>query len=214
MEKTEGHESDGEVAPNNADEIHFQPVIPLPPRVQVRTGEEDEEVLFVHRARLFRYDNGEWKERGTGEIKVLLDVQNQRYRFLMRREQIHKVCLNHQIGPDFTFFAKSMESRSMKDLQWAATDFSDTEACPLVFTIRFKDSNIRNRFLDLVVSLVEKIKMTDEQPSQQSIKPELDESISETKDEVQLLLVKQPSEELRQKARQLLLPENFYNYEE
>ena len=53
------------------DNIHFEPVIPLPEKIQVKTGEEDEEVLYCHRAKLFRLVDGEWKERGLGDVKVL-----------------------------------------------------------------------------------------------------------------------------------------------
>lgn len=53
------------------DGIHFEPVIPLPEKIQVKTGEEDEEVVYCHRAKLFRLDNNEWKERGLGDIKIL-----------------------------------------------------------------------------------------------------------------------------------------------
>lgn len=43
-------------------------------QVEVKTGEEDEEVLYSHRAKLFRFDGEtkEWKERGIGDIKVLM----------------------------------------------------------------------------------------------------------------------------------------------
>ena len=33
---------------------HFEPIIPLPELVEVKTGEEDEEVIFVHRAKVYR----------------------------------------------------------------------------------------------------------------------------------------------------------------
>jgi E3 SUMO-protein ligase RanBP2 len=33
---------------------HFEPIIPLPDLVEVTTGEEDEEVVFQHRAKVFR----------------------------------------------------------------------------------------------------------------------------------------------------------------
>ena len=48
-----------------------QPVVPLPDKVDVVTGEEEEEVLYSHRAKLFRLASGEWKERGIGDIKLL-----------------------------------------------------------------------------------------------------------------------------------------------
>jgi len=53
--------------------IHFEPVVKLQAGVEVKTHEEDEEVLFKMRAKLFRFDEGEnqWKERGTGDVKFL-----------------------------------------------------------------------------------------------------------------------------------------------
>lgn len=33
---------------------HFEPIIPLPELVEVKTGEEDEETIFVHRAKVYR----------------------------------------------------------------------------------------------------------------------------------------------------------------
>ena len=33
---------------------HFEPIIPLPELVQVKTGEEDEEELFGHKAKMYR----------------------------------------------------------------------------------------------------------------------------------------------------------------
>lgn len=33
---------------------HFEPIIPLPELVQVKTGEEDEEELFAHKAKMYR----------------------------------------------------------------------------------------------------------------------------------------------------------------
>jgi E3 SUMO-protein ligase RanBP2 len=35
------------------------------------TGEEGEEKVFSHRAKLYRYDNQQWKERAIGEMKIL-----------------------------------------------------------------------------------------------------------------------------------------------
>ncbi len=50
---------------------HYDPIIPLPDEIVVRTGEEDEEKLFGERCKLYRYDatNKEWKERGENSTK-------------------------------------------------------------------------------------------------------------------------------------------------
>lgn len=48
--KGEGDEEGGE---DNHDP-HFEPIIPLPELVQVTTGEEEEQAVFQHRAKLYR----------------------------------------------------------------------------------------------------------------------------------------------------------------
>jgi Ran-binding protein 1 len=63
----------------------------------IKTFEEDEDVLFKMRSKLFRFDKpaGEWKERGTGEVKLLKHKDTQKIRLLMRRDKTHKICANH-----------------------------------------------------------------------------------------------------------------------
>ena len=50
---------------------HYEPIIKMPDKIVVTTGEEDEEIVFCERSKLFRYAAGEWKERGVGELKIL-----------------------------------------------------------------------------------------------------------------------------------------------
>ncbi len=62
-----------------------------------RTNEEDEDVVFKMRAKLFRFDkdSSEWKERGTGEVRLLKHRDNMKTRLVMRRDKTLKVCANH-----------------------------------------------------------------------------------------------------------------------
>lgn len=77
--------------------MHFEPVIKLETQVAVKTFEEDEHVLFKMRAKLFRHDKtaGEWKERGTGDVKLLQHKKTKKVRLVMRRDKTLKVCANH-----------------------------------------------------------------------------------------------------------------------
>lgn len=54
-------------------------------------------MLCCRKCKLYRFDNeaGEWKERGTGKIKLLEDKETQRVRLLMREEKTLKVRANH-----------------------------------------------------------------------------------------------------------------------
>jgi hypothetical protein len=49
------------------------------------------------RAKLFRFDTGasEWKERGTGDVRLLKHKTTGKIRLVMRRDKTLKVCANH-----------------------------------------------------------------------------------------------------------------------
>lgn len=67
--------SDDENVEEEENTAYFAPVIPLPEKVEVKTGEEDENVLYSHRAKLYRFRQTEWRERGLGDVKILQHKQ-------------------------------------------------------------------------------------------------------------------------------------------
>ena len=69
----------------------------LTEKVDVKTNEEDEEPTFKMRAKLFKFDreSREWKERGTGDVRLLKHKDNNKIRLVMRRDKTLKVCANH-----------------------------------------------------------------------------------------------------------------------
>ncbi|TRY81113.1 hypothetical protein TCAL_16753 [Tigriopus californicus] len=73
VEKPAAPEAESPPDPEEHDP-YYPPVITLP-EVIINSGEEDEDELFRMRSKLFRYDSAadppEWKERGTGDIKIL-----------------------------------------------------------------------------------------------------------------------------------------------
>lgn len=130
--------------------VEFKPVIPLPALIDQKTGEEDEIVLFEHRAKLLRFDSAskEWKERGLGNIKLLLHKNNnQKVRLLMRREQIMKVCCNHSLTKEMTF--QKMPNMD-KAVTWCAKDFSEGELVAETFCLRFKTVQICDEFIEAI----------------------------------------------------------------
>ena len=121
-----------------AEDIHFEPLIPLPKQIEVQTGEEDEEVMFSSRAKLYRYDKEvlAWKERGIGTLKILHNAERGRSRILMRREVLHKICANH-------FITDNMKLKEKKDTAnawlWNTfADFSEEISKPEQLAVRFK----------------------------------------------------------------------------
>lgn len=89
-------EEDDKADEEEAD-VHFEPVVRLTEKVETKTNEEAEEQTFKMRAKLFKFDRDsrEWKERGTGDVRLLKHRENGKTRLVMRRDKTLKVCANH-----------------------------------------------------------------------------------------------------------------------
>ena len=123
--------------------VSFEPVCTLPENVEVKTGEEDEDVLYEHRAKLYRFSNGEWKERGIGDVKLLKHRSSGVVRIVMRRERVLKLCMNHRVTPSLNL--QMMPSAGGKAWMWH--DFSEgLESTHEHFSLRFKTEDIANEF--------------------------------------------------------------------
>ncbi|KAL7866306.1 hypothetical protein SRHO_G00115530 [Serrasalmus rhombeus] len=139
QETTQEEERDGQ---------YFEPVVPLPDLVEISTGEENEQVVFSHRAKLYRYDKdlSQWKERGIGDLKILQNYDTKRTRLVMRRDQVLKLCANHWITSD-------MKLEPMKGAEkawiWSAFDFAEGEAKVEQLAVRFKLLETANTFKEL-----------------------------------------------------------------
>jgi len=122
---------------------HFEPLMHLP-EVDVKTLEEEEDVLWEHRAQLYRYDDSEWKQRGTGVVKLLKHKELGYVRLLMRRDVTLKVCANHYILP---IMELRPHDKSDRALVWCAlADFADEEPKKETLAIRFKDTHLCQEF--------------------------------------------------------------------
>ncbi|NWU64115.1 RBP2 ligase, partial [Pterocles burchelli] len=124
---------------------YFEPVVPLPDLVEVSSGEENEQVVFSHRAKLYRYDKdaNQWKERGIGDIKILQNYDNKQVRIVMRRDQVLKLCANHRITPDMNMQQMKGSDRAWV---WTACDFADGERKVELLAVRFKLQNVADSF--------------------------------------------------------------------
>ncbi|KAL3116016.1 hypothetical protein niasHT_007316 [Heterodera trifolii] len=138
-------------------DVHYEPVVPLPPEVEVSTGEEEEEVIFSARCKLYRFDKDarENKERGLGDIKLLYNPRSSRYRCVMRREQVFKLCANFPIYPDLKIHPRE---HMPTVYTWACRDFSDepSQGDDVTFSARFKDKAIADEFYEKMTEAVEK----------------------------------------------------------
>ncbi|KAF8380911.1 hypothetical protein PRIPAC_70053 [Pristionchus pacificus] len=127
-------------------DVDFTPVIPLPDLVEVKTGEEDEKVLFTARSKIFRYvrETKEYKERGVGELKLLHNEATNKFRVLMRRDQVHKLCANFAVTKTSNLVEKTGQPNVRAIV---VTDFAENEAGEMEsLCIKFKNADVAKEF--------------------------------------------------------------------
>lgn len=115
------------------------------------------------RAKLFKFvkDSNEWRERGTGDVRLLKHKENGKTRLVMRRDKTLKVCANHYgtlqsyhmmeavlanlkiVVPDMKLSPNVGSDRSWV---WnAAADVSEGEPEAQTLAIRFANSESKYR---------------------------------------------------------------------
>ncbi|XP_066366871.1 ran-binding protein 1 homolog b-like [Miscanthus floridulus] len=128
--------------------------------VAVTTGEEDEDVLLDMKAKLYRFDKdgNQWKERGTGTVKLLKHKETGKVRLVMRQAKTLKICANHLVAST----TKMQEhAGSDKSCVWHAADFADGELKEEMFAIRFGSVENCKKFKELIEEIAESLTKTE-----------------------------------------------------
>jgi Ran-binding protein 1 len=60
-------------------------------------------VRLRRKSKLYRFDKdgNQWKERGTGTVKLLKHKETSKVRLVMRQAKTLKICANHLGNPQF-----------------------------------------------------------------------------------------------------------------
>ncbi|XP_040272244.1 ran-specific GTPase-activating protein [Bufo bufo] len=151
MADTKDPQEEHETSVENTEEAnhdpHFEPIVSLPEQ-EIKTLEEDEEELFKMRAKLFRFasenDPPEWKERGTGDVKLLKHREKGTIRLLMRRDKTLKICANHYVTPSM-----ELKPNAGSDRAWVwntYADYADEAPKPELLAIRFLNAENAQKF--------------------------------------------------------------------
>ncbi|KAK4469088.1 hypothetical protein MN116_006676 [Schistosoma mekongi] len=215
--------------------LTFKPVLEvMPQKIEVLTGEENDEVIFCRRAKLYRWDNNTWHERGVGDLKLLRSTITGVIRCLMRRDHVLKVCCNHAIGAGMHL--KPMNTGGGRAWSWWAIDYSEqsdeanrttnTDTSDLVggkretFAVRFKLTEHSDEFRSLfeeAVQTAENRGNTSHLSETKLLNKEivdLDQNGDDTDSDVVVVeLPLQVSDDQLSRARQLKLPDEFYCFE-
>ncbi|KAM9500124.1 E3 SUMO-protein ligase RanBP2-like isoform 2-T2 [Clarias gariepinus] len=113
--------------------------------VKIKSGEEDEEILFKQRAKLFRWDCDmcQWKERGMGDLKILFHPVKKFFRVIMRRYSVLIVCTNHLITKHIKL---TPMNNPVTALAWTANDYADGDLKVEQLAVRFKTPELTESF--------------------------------------------------------------------
>ena len=171
-------DDDDEAGDRHHDGPHFEPIIPLPDKIDLKTGEEDEEVIFSYRAKLYRFvaEDKQWKERGVGDIKLLKNRQTRKMRVLMRGDQVLKLCANHQITSDMKLQPNAGSDRSWV---WSTmADFSEQECRAERLAVKFKSEDIAKQFKEKFEECQEMLK------NQTPVTPQKEDKDEKVKEDV------------------------------
>ena len=152
-------------------------------------------------------DTKQWKERGVGDIKILLHNETKRSRVVMRRDQIHKLCANHYITADMDLKKNADSDRSWV---WSVeADFSDGVAKKELLAVRFKHHEDAVMFRDKFIECQEKNELKESEVTSVEEKPSDDDD-----DDVVIFFEKVPSPEQKERAQLYELPQTFYCLEQ
>jgi Ran-binding protein 1 len=151
VDNEEGGEGGVETGESEEPQAYFEPVVKLN-EVEVVSGEEDEEVIFTMRAKLFDYretllDKGtgkkSWCERGVGNVRFLKHKEAGKVRMLMRQEKTLKITINHLVESRAQLTPNMGSDRAWV---WTCYDFSEGVVEPKTFALRFANAENAQAF--------------------------------------------------------------------
>ena len=209
------------------------PKVNLPENYEHITGEEDElEIYCMKRAKLYVFAAPEYKERGTGELKILKHKITKKLRMVMRRDQVHTVCLNTLLTKESKFDEKP------KHVLFQCIDFSDNKPDPQTFALRSRDLKEFLQFINETLATADTAEDEENKLPQTNITvtdkfcTDIEEKISKEKvvysspeqkssndsndddKDIEIVFVREPKPEHLQIIDSLKLPKNFFIYEE
>ncbi|XP_010247368.1 PREDICTED: ran-binding protein 1 homolog b-like [Nelumbo nucifera] len=184
-ERREEEEEAAETAAGEEEDTGAQvaPIVKLE-EVAVTSGEEEEDVLLDLKSKLYRYDKegSQWKERGTGTVKLLNHRGTGKVRLVMRQSKTLKICANHLVLPSISI---QEHAGNDKSCLWHAKDFSEGEVKDELFCIRFASIENCKKFKEMVEEVAESQRNTAGESQEATSTANLLErlSVEESKDE-------------------------------
>ena len=112
------------------------------PEIIIQTDDQIFDILYKNRCKAYRWRN-EWKERATGEIKILRHKTNFKIRIIMRQDFTKKLMINFLLEEDPLCILRYYKG-SNRIFYILAYDFSDGQGRleKILFKFQTVPSNI------------------------------------------------------------------------
>lgn len=114
--------------------------------VAVKSGEEEEDLIFKGRARLYRWRDNDWKERGTGDAKLLRHKTTKKIRFILRQDKTLKAVANFIVSNEDPLCLLKAHQESDKMFIFPAYDCSEDQHQFEKFVIKLGNAELANKF--------------------------------------------------------------------
>jgi len=133
--------------------ITFKPMYEGLEEKTIDPGHANETLLFSERSKVFRNLEGNFTERGKGNLEIYQNKDDKSARLILRQEVTLKIRV-HQGVASMDGLTKVTEKR----VRWINFDFGNTdndnsEGDALIFLAGFKTEEVTTRFFDLCTSL-------------------------------------------------------------
>lgn len=132
-------------------------VVDVKEQTDVKTGEEEEDVLFDARARLYALVLSDtlagWKERATGSVHLNTHRATKKHRIIMRADSLYKVVLNLPIGSG-TKVTRGFPSSAASERFVRITGSEETGKLTQ-FALRLQTANLANELHEKISLLLD-----------------------------------------------------------
>ena len=115
------------------------------PDAEVKSGEEETDEIFNVRAKLYRWRDDQWKERGVGQAKVLKHKKTGKYSFILRQDATMKLMAFFYIYGKGLCKLQKLQTAD-KSLFWSCVDFSEGSPKIEKFCLRVKTGEELEQF--------------------------------------------------------------------
>ena len=140
MEKTEEQDQEQEQGQDYNPEEEVAEgdwkLVDLPDK-EIKSGEEETDELLNVRAKLYRWRDGQWKERGIGQAKLLKHKLTGKASFILRQDATMKLMAFFYVTGKGLCKLQKLQTAE-KSLFWSCVDASEGKPVLEKFCIRLK----------------------------------------------------------------------------